>query len=143
MGSDSRRRRLARRFATLVLLGALFSPVIRDRDSLPLSTYPMYASTRSNVVSFVTVKGFRSNGEPEELSMFTIARTRDPLIAESFLADAVRRGDSDQLCTDVAARVDDQVQQIVVATERFNVAERSSGDPPFERTVHATCTVPP
>ncbi|MBT8241514.1 MAG: hypothetical protein KJN63_09835, partial [Acidimicrobiia bacterium] len=103
---------------------------------------PMYAGTRSNVVAFVVVRGVTAGGEPEELSMFTIAQTRDPLIAESFLADSVRRGDADELCTAVAGRVEDPIILIEVATERFDVATRSSGDPPLDRTVLATCAVP-
>jgi hypothetical protein len=141
MASDSGRQRWARRLVTLALLCALFLPVLRDRDGLPLSTYPMYASARSNIVSFVTVRAFTASGEAEQLSMFTIARTRDPLIAESFLADSVRRGDADELCAEVALRADDPVTRIEVATERFDVAGRSSGDPPFDRIVHATCAV--
>ncbi len=143
MASDSGRQRWVRRLVTLALLSALFSPVLRDRDGLPLSTYPMYAGTRSNTVGFVTVRAFTASGEPEQLSMFTIARTRDPLIAESFLTDSVRRGDADQLCADVALRADEPVTRIEVATERFDVAERSSGDPPFDRIVHASCAVTP
>jgi hypothetical protein len=142
MDSDSGSQRWVRRLATLALVGALFSPVVRDRDGLPLSTYPMYATARSNTVSFVTVRGVTAAGEMERLSMFTIARTRDPLIAESFLADSVRRGDADRLCADVAQRVDEPIVRIEVATERFDVAKRSYGDPPFDRTIHATCPGP-
>ncbi|MFW2381789.1 MAG: hypothetical protein ACN4GZ_08540 [Acidimicrobiales bacterium] len=143
MGSDSGRRRWVRRFATIALLAALLSPVVRNRDGLPLSTYPMYATARSNLVSFVTVRGFADEGDAVDLSMFTIARTRDPLIAESFLSDTVRRGEADRLCSDVADRVDDPVIRIEVATERFDVTDRSSGDPPLERTIHASCLVAP
>jgi hypothetical protein len=143
MASDSGRQRWVRRIATFALLAALFSPVVRNHDGVPLSTYPMYAGTRSNVVAFVAVRGVTASGEPEQLPMFTIARTRDPLIAESFLADSVRRGDADELCADVAGRVEDPIVGIEIATERFDVAGRSSGDPPFERTVHATCAVTP
>lgn len=142
MASDSGLQRWVLRLATFALLVALFFPVIRDRDGVPLSTYPMYAGTRSNVVAFVVVRGVTASGEPEELSMFTIAQTRDPLIAESFLADSVRRGDADELCKAVAGRVEDPIIGIEVATERFDVATRSSGDPPFDRTVLATCAVP-
>lgn len=143
MGSDSERRRWARRIATVALLAALFLPVVRDRDGLPLSTYPMYATARSNLVSFVTVRGFTSAGDTVDLSMFTITQTRDPLIAESFLSDSVRRGEAEELCSDVADRVDDPVVRIEVATERFDIADRSSGDPPVERTIHTSCPVTP
>lgn len=143
MGSDSGFHCWVRRIATLALLAALIMPVIRDRDGLPFSTYPMYAGTRSNVVSFVAVRGITDAGDPEQLSMFSIAQTRDPLIAESFLADSVRRGSADELCAEVAGRVADPIIRIEVATERFDVASRSSGDPPFDRTLLATCAVDP
>jgi hypothetical protein len=87
MDRDSGLQRWIRRLTTVTLLGVLMSPVVRNRDGLPLSTYPMYATARSNIVGFVVVRGVTSGGEHVDLSMFTIARTRDPLIAESFLGD--------------------------------------------------------
>ncbi len=39
----------------------LAAPVVFDRDSFPLSTYPMYARTRGTEVSFVTAQGIRGD----------------------------------------------------------------------------------
>ncbi len=143
MGTDSERQRWVRRIATVGLLVVLLLPVARDRDGLPFSTYPMYASARSNLVTYVTVRGVGDDGVAYDLSMFTIAQTRDPLIAEAFLSDAFRRGDTDRVCTEVAGRVTEPVRWIEVANELFDVSDRSIGDAPVERTVLSRCAVAP
>ena len=59
------------------------SPAMRNRDSFPLSTYPIYAHSRGRLVTFDTVEGVVAGGEIERLSLEAIAQTDDPLIAAS------------------------------------------------------------
>ncbi len=132
-----------RTVATVGIVLLLFLPVMRNRDGLPLSTYPMYSSARSDTVRFVTVRAFDSRDNERSLSMFTIAETRDPLIAESYLSDVVDRGDAAQLCQDVAARVGPEVRRIEVARERFELTDRQTGDPAAERDVITSCESSP
>ncbi len=131
-----------RRLLTVALIAALVSPAIRNQDSLPLSTYPMYSGTRSNLSTFVTASGLDEQGDRTTFSALIIAGSRDRLIAQSFLNDAVRRGDADLVCAEIASRVDRTVTVVEIATERHDTIARLRGDPSLqEREVHATCEV--
>jgi len=130
-----------RRIVTVGLLAALASPVLRNTDGVPLSTFPMYSGSRSNVLEFVAVSGIDPSGSTIPLSIRTIADTRDPLIAESYLRDAVRRDDSEGLCLDVASRTSPPVSHVEVRLETYDVVEHSRGGPPLSQQVLAVCEV--
>ena len=133
----------ARRLLTVVLIAALLSPAVRNHDGLPLSTYPMYAGTRSNLSGFVTASGIDERGDRVTLSASTISGSRDPLIAQSFLNDAVRRGDAADVCSEIAARVDRPLDGVEIATEQHDTIIRlQGGDSLQDRDVHAACEVP-
>lgn len=126
--------------ATIGLLIALISPAVRDRDGLPLSTFPMYAATRAEESTFITATGVDASGAPVTLSALMISGSRDRLIAQSFLNDAVRRGDEASICRDIADRLDASVRGVKIATERHNTIARLRGDDSLvERTVLAEC----
>ena len=84
--------RWRRRVVAGAVLLAVAWPVVRGHDSFPLSTYPMYAETRGEAVSISTAVGLDGTGGRRRLSLQAIAETDDPLIAESAVDDAVRRG---------------------------------------------------
>ena len=133
----------ARRLTTLGLVAALVSPAIRNEDGLPLSTYPMYSSTRSHLSTFVTASGIDEQGRRTSLSALAIAESRDRLIAQSFLNDAVRRGDAESVCTEIASRVDPSLAAIEIATERHDTIARLRGEESLqERDLHVSCEVP-
>ncbi len=135
--------RRVRRGLTVGLVAALLFPAIRNEDGLPLSTYPMYSGTRSNISTFVTASGLDQQGNRTSFSALTIAGSRDRLIAQSFLNDAVRRGEADLVCSDIATRVDPPVAEVEIATEKHDTIARLQGEPSLqERSVHATCEVP-
>ncbi|MEZ5378562.1 MAG: hypothetical protein R2733_18805 [Acidimicrobiales bacterium] len=128
------------RVVTPIVIAALLSPAVRNTDSLPLSTYPMYSGTRSNVSSFVTASGIDREGSRRTLSALAIAESRDRLIAQSFLNDAVRRGDAGRVCEDIANRVNADLAAIEIATERHDTIARLRGEESLlERDVHASC----
>ncbi len=97
----SARRRLL--LAAFVLV--LISPALRDVDSFPLSTQPMYANDRASTARLATVIGRDSSGAPRRLSMRIAAATDDPLIAQSTVARSIRRGQATELCRAVADRI--------------------------------------
>ena len=131
-----------RRLLTVALLVALVSPAIRNQDSLPLSTYPMFAGTRSNLSTFVTASGVDGPGDRVSLSALTISQSRDRLIAQSFLNDAVQRGDAVPLCAEIAGRVDTSIVAVEIARERHDTIARLRGEASLrERDVLATCEV--
>lgn len=123
----------------MVLL--LFWPAIRNRDSYPLSTYPMYAHNRGDVASLVVAVGFSSEGRPAPLTLSTISDGDDPLIAQSRLRDAVAGGRAQELCREIATRAPDGVTSIEIATERRNLVAHVRHQPNalLGRDVHAEC----
>jgi hypothetical protein len=131
------RRRLA---ITVVVLLALVSPALRDHDSIPLSTYPMYATARGDVVVLGTAVGVDDQGATTRLSLDTIARSEDPLIAESLVRRAIQSGDTDALCRGIARRVEDEITRVEIVEERHDLEHYAAGDPSLiRRRVHATC----
>ena len=128
--------------ATAVIVGTVVSPALRDHDSFPLSTYPVYASARGSTVTLSTAIGVDASGGTRRLSLAIIARTDDPLIAESLVDDAIAAGRSDALCAEIATRAPDGVVAIDVVAERHDVDAHARGNESLlERTTHARCEV--
>lgn len=122
------RAALLRAAAVVVGVGVLVSPVVRDRDSFPLSTYPVYSSARPDTATFVTAHGRRADGSTRQLSMDVIARTDDPLIAASRMNRAAQEGRAAEVCAQIARRVPDDVVAVVVVRERHDVVAGARGD---------------
>ncbi len=132
--------RLRRRLVTALVLLAVVSPVLRDRDSFPLSTYPMYATTRPEIVAFSTVAGYEAGGQRVRLSLHAIARTDDALIGQARIGQAIDEGTASALCAEVAGRAADGVARIEVVTERHDVVDLAAGhESLLDRDVHASC----
>jgi hypothetical protein len=132
--------RWPRRLVAGSVLLAVAWPVVRGHDSFPLSTYPMYAETRGEAVSISTAVGVDGAGGRRRLSLRTIAETDDPLIAESAVDDAIRRGEAHALCAEIAARVPDGIERVEVVAERHDVVARAAGRPSLlDRSVLAVC----
>ncbi len=141
-------RRL-RILVTVVAVGALVAPVVLDRDSFPLSTYPMYARVRSDEVTFVTAHAVGPDRERSSLTLGVIGDSDDPLIVAGELRRAVRDGRAQARCNEIAERarewdaLPDDTTTIEVVTERHDVVAEVSGQPSLrDRTVHASCKVP-
>ena len=121
----SSQRRLV---AVVVATSVLISPALRDHDSFPLSTYPIYASARPRAATFVTARGVSADGSARRLSIDVIARTDDPLIAASRVDDAVAAGRADELCAEIAARASSDLVAVVVVRERHDVVDGARGE---------------
>ena len=121
---------------------AVVAPALRNRDSFPLSTYPVYASARSSAVTLSTAVGIDTGGRPVRLSLDVIAQSDDPLIAESLVDDAIAEGRAGELCRAIAERAPDDVTAIEVVEERHDIVARTVGRASLlQRTVHARCDV--
>jgi hypothetical protein len=135
----------ARRASLLLVVGLLVAPALIDADDFPLSTYPMYSSTRSSEVSFVTARGVKANGAVVSLGLATIGATDDPLIAAGELRAAIRAGLADDRCEEIAARLGPSrrdIVRIVIVTERRDAIEQTLGRTSLvERIVHASCRI--
>jgi hypothetical protein len=133
---------VVRRLVTPVVVAVVLLPAVTGDDSFPVSTYPMYAFVRSRSERFATVLGESATGGSAPLPIRVVADTDDPLIAAALVRTAIRNGSADQLCEQVAARVGDEVERVLVVEEVHDVVARAAGAPSLkERVVHATCEV--
>jgi len=126
---------------TVVVVGLMLAPVVFDRDSHPLSTYPMYSSARGREVTLPAALALTDQGAEERLSLGVIGASSDPLIVAGELRSAIRDGRAVERCEEIAARVDDPaVDAVAVVMERHDVVAQVEGEPSLlARTVHATC----
>jgi hypothetical protein len=139
IATAGRRWRVA---VTVAVLATLLWPALRNHDSFPLSTYPMYAASRPAVVTFATAVGVDAAGDEQRLSLRTIARTDDPLVAQAAVRQAVDQGRADVLCREIAGRTALGVVAVEVVEERHDVVARTLGEQSLQdRTVHARCEV--
>ena len=118
---------------TLVVVVAVASPALRDRDSVPLSTYPMYAHARGDVAVLSTAVGVDDRGAQRRLSLPAIARSNDPLVTESRVRSAIRSGEADALCREVAGRVGDDLVEVEVVEEHHDLERYAEGAPSLLR----------
>lgn len=137
--------------ATIVVVVAMLVPVVRDHDSFPLSTYPMYSQARSDRVALPTAVGIDADGETRRLSLGLIGDSDDPLVVAGELRAAIDRGAADERCDEIARRVDaadasepagPQIVAVEVVVEHHDVVDQAVADPPpVRRDVHARCEV--
>ena len=133
--------RQGRVIVTSLVAAAMLAPVALDRDSFPLSTYPMYSRLRSNEVSLATAQGIDDGEQSHPLSLQAIGASDDPLIVAGELRAAISDGRSDDRCREIAARVSgDGYVAVEVVIERHDVVDQASGHASLlSRTVHARC----
>lgn len=130
-----------------VALGAVLVPLTRDvaEDSFPLSNYPMFTARRPQVTAIERTIGVTADGEERVLPPEVSGGTVEVIHAAQTIVDAIRAGDADELCAEIASRIgsDDEVAEVLVVTERFDViAALQHDDPePVDREVHARCEV--
>ncbi len=128
------------------------SPALRQRDSYPLSTYPVYAEARAATAELPTAVGVTAAGDRVRLSPIVIGASDDPLIVAARVADAIAGSRADRLCLAIVERAIAEraiaergdLTGVEVVTETVDlVATAADGAPPLNRTVHARCPVAP
>ncbi|HEX7097509.1 MAG TPA: hypothetical protein VF183_16615 [Acidimicrobiales bacterium] len=136
-------RRLVAYGTALVAIVAVALPAFTDRDSFPLSNYPMFSYDRGRVASFDTALGVLADGSTERLSPRLIGGGYEVIHAAQTVSKAIRAGDAEGLCAEIAARAaGDDFVAIQVVTERYDTIRWFEGDEtPIDRRVHATCEV--
>lgn len=134
---------------TAGVIAALVAPVVLDRDSFPLSTYPMYSRTRGDAVTFATAQAVGADGTPSSLTLSVVGSSDDPLVVAGELRRAIRDGRAEDRCVEIAERaaawsgLPGDAVAIEVVTERHDVVVRvEAGESLQERTVHARCELP-
>lgn len=131
----------ARRVAMLVAAIITLSPVLRapTSDSYPLSTYPMFARDRGAQHWLPAVVAIDADGLPVRLSPELIAGTDEPVLASVTVSRAIRSGTADQLCADVARRLDDGRRVEVRREQHDVVATIADGAGPLAVDVVSAC----
>ncbi len=129
----------------VVVVGAV--PLVLDRDSFPLSTFPMFAADIDRTPSIDTAVAVRGDGSIERLSPADIGGTTVVNQAASVVTTAIVDGRADELCAAIAGRVGGAGSApiaVEVVTERYDAVRWFDGErTPIERVVHARCPVAP
>jgi hypothetical protein len=135
---------------TAGVVGALVAPVLANRDSFPLSTYPMYSRERGGQVTLATAQAVAADGSTSTLSLGVIGNSDDPLIVAGELREAIRDDRADGRCREIASRATSwsglavDAVAIEVVTERHDVVAQVRGDDSLVgRDVYARCEVRP
>lgn len=141
--------------ALAVFVAVLASPALRNRDSFPLSTYPMYARDRGRTAELATVVGRRPDGSLVRLGLRIVADTDDPLIAQSSVRRAIDSGRAGAWCRAAARRLGPTgrtggraggrsgVVELRVVRERVDVVAMARGAQAVgELVVEASCPAP-
>ncbi len=120
-------------------------PVLLDRDSYPLSTYPMFSSRRTSIEPVHTVVVVDADGTTRRLTPTQISGNDEVIVAAQLVFEAIRRDRGVVLCDDVARRVADRYQgsDVEVVTEKFDAIDWYEGRrSAVSRVVHTSCRVP-
>ncbi len=148
MTQDTDDRRASRRVARLLALGIItvigVVPVALDRDSYPLSTYPMFSSRRTAVEPVHTAVLVAVDGTIRRLSPTQISGNDEVIIAAQLVYEAIRRDGGAVLCADIASRLSTAWTgtEVEIATERYDAIDWYEGrTSPISRVVHTSCRV--
>lgn len=121
-------------------------PIVLDRDSYPLSTYPMFSSRRSAIEPVHTAVLVDSEGDVIRLSPTQISGNDEVIIAAQIVYQSIGRDSGEILCDDIARRVAGPTTggtTVEIVTERYDaIAWYEGRRSPISRVVHASCGVP-
>lgn len=131
--------------AALVIVVIGIVPVALDRDSFPLSTFPMFSAHIDRTQSIDTAVGRRPDGTVVRLTPAEISGTTIVNQAASVVSSAIAENRSADLCAEVAARLGTgtEAAMVEIVTERYDAVAWFDGRrTPVDRVVHAQCAVP-
>jgi hypothetical protein len=118
-------------------------PLALDRDSFPLSTYPMFSSRRTSTETVDTAIVVDATDQISRIDPRDIAGTDEVILAAVTVSDALRDGSAGLLCDDIVTRLGTRLPegaQVRIVTERYDAIEWYSGDrSPLSTVVHAEC----
>ena len=140
----ARRRAWVAVAAVVTVVGIV--PLALDRDSFPLSTFPMFSADIDTTQSIDTAVGVRDDGTTVRLQPSLIGGTSVVNQSVAVVQAAVAGGTAARLCAEIADRVATDrslpATAVLVVTESYDAPGWFEGDrTPVQRTVHATCPV--
>jgi hypothetical protein len=126
---------------------AVLSPLLAmDRDSFPISSYPMFARPRGQPDLFAVVAR-AADGREVRLPASVVASS-EPLQTKVLIQRSVEQGPEamQALCRSVAARIaggPDALRSVEIVRRRFDpIAYFERGPEPIEQARLSTCPVP-
>lgn len=126
-------------------MAIVLSPLLRSEssDSYPISSYPMFARDKGDVVAFTTAVGIDGDGAAHHLSAEILAATSQPVQAAVSVERAVAAGEADRLCDTIASRItESDIVSVKVYRGDYDVIAYFDGETsPLDETVYATCEV--
>jgi hypothetical protein len=136
-------RRVGVGIASAALLLALAWPIVApdELDSLPLSNYPMFAHPRERISHYYVAVLVDRDGAEHRLDLRVVGGTDQPVQAAMTLQQAIRAGEADALCAEIASKVD-RPGRVEVQTVWYDSPAWFGGlEEPVDRVVHADCEV--
>lgn len=134
--------------AALLAVAAVGWPVARQpqRDSFPLSTYPMFTQLRPRQAAIEVAVGLDAGGQEVRLEPELVGGTVEVIHAVATLGRSIAAGQAGQICDEIAFRVrGDQrpdLVEVVVASDVYDIVDALvRPEPPRQRQVHARCEV--
>ncbi|MGH1345015.1 MAG: hypothetical protein ACRBN8_25875 [Nannocystales bacterium] len=130
----------------LAMTSAIVWPVIPDKDSFPLSNYPMFSTPKTTRAKIYHLVGFTPTGQGMPLSP-SMLDTDEIMQAYQTAKLAIRGGRAQRLCEETALRVassDDfaDVTRVEVRIDVFDAVHYWEGDRSTEHSrVIAKCGV--
>jgi hypothetical protein len=137
------------RRATLVIgaiaLGVLSWPAFDPTpvDSLPVSSYPMFARPKPRVSRYPLVVLRDMSGDERRLDAHEIGGTDEPMQAAMTVSQAIRTGTSPELCAEIAAGLAERGTVEIVTAAYDAIAWFEGIRDPVDRRVHASCPAVP
>lgn len=142
------RERTAWAVASVVVLAALLSPLVRGRDGFPLSNYPMFAEPRDTSVKIRHVIGVTADARVRPLPPRMLGTDEIMQANQIALFAAKHKQRAAELCTrtaaEIAARGDDwrDIVRVEVRTDEYDAIRYWLEDrTPLRGRVHAECEV--
>ena len=139
------RRRVAS-VVSLVAILVVLLPAWVERDSYPLSTYPMFSYPRDRVAVVDSAVGYDATGRRMRLTPTIIGGGSEVIHAAVTVSTAIAQRDTDALCQEIAARGASRrpaLVRIEVVSEAHDVIAYFEGEEtPASVVVHSSCEVP-
>lgn len=127
-----------------LLLAVLWPAVSPDAlDDFPISDYTMFANRRPSVSVFDIAVLVDPDGLEHRLDPMAVGGTDQPVQAVETVRQAIRAGETDALCAEIARGLDAGGVVEVISVRYDTVAWFAGDRAPVRRDVHASCPTEP
>ena len=134
-------RRRATLATSAIALGVLLWPALDPTpvDSLPVSSYPMFARPKQRVSRYPLVVLRDESGDERRLDAREIGGTDEPMQAAMTVSQAIRTDTAPDLCNEIAAGLGERGTIEIVTAAYDAIAWFEGSRDPVDRRIHASC----